>query len=83
MAHITTPGILGYNRLCWATFSAGASWIIIWLEIDVLLVLQQLWGWTTLSLWRDKREILLIRKGVQKRETQQLNLNLYHCKPLR
>ena len=32
------------NRLCWATFSAGASWIITWLGIDVLLVLQQLWG---------------------------------------
>ena len=41
---ITAPGILGDNRLCWATFSAGASWIIIWLEVDVLLVFQQLWG---------------------------------------
>ena len=60
---------------------AAASWILIWLEIDILLFFQQLWGWNTLALWRDMREILFIRKDVQKRETQQLNLNLYHCKP--
>ena len=36
-------------------------------------------NWNTFALWCDMSEILLIRKGVQNRETHQLNLNLYHC----